>query len=88
MAVLLIAYDLNKETKRPPIVKTIKEKWSWAMLSESSYAIETSESPETVFNKLNHMIDENDRLYVINLRSPYRSWGKKGVNKWLDENLP
>ena len=88
MAVLLIAYDLKKETNRPPIVKTIKEKWpTWARLSESSYAITTQQAAQQVYKALSHLLDENDELYVVNLRSPY--WGTSGdVNKWLKNNLP
>lgn len=87
MTVLLIAYDLNKEFNRPPIVAEIKKKWpTWARLSESSYAIKTQQSPEEVYKALNHMLDSNDELYVVRLNFPY--WGTRGeVNQWLGKNL-
>lgn len=87
MAVLLVTYDLNKEIKRPKIVEAIK-KYSWARLSESSYAIATTETPQTVYNKLTEFLDGDDQIYIINLRKPYWGFGPKDVNDWLDSNLP
>ncbi|MDX9860543.1 MAG: hypothetical protein RBS99_06455 [Rhodospirillales bacterium] len=89
MAFLLVTYDLNKETKRPNIVGAIKEiSGSWAKLSESSYAVQTEQTPKTVYDGLKQFIDSNDNLYVINLRKPYYGQGPKDVNDWLESNLP
>tara|TARA_R110001583_G_scaffold87175_2_gene227800 strand:+ start:4033 stop:4197 length:165 start_codon:yes stop_codon:yes gene_type:complete len=53
MSVLLITYDLNKETRRPDMVGAIKKlSNSWAKLSESSYAIKTAKSPKSVYEAL------------------------------------
>jgi len=87
MITYIVTYDLNKETKRPPIVKEIKDLGNWAKLSESSYAISTSLSAQQVYEKLKHLIDNNDNLYVITLKNPYSGFGKKEVNDWLEQNL-
>lgn len=85
---LLITYDLNKETTRPPIVKKIKELCpAWAKLSESSYAVETSHTPENLFSALKSLIDSNDNLYIITLKKPWTGFGPKDVNEWLEQNL-
>ena len=60
--VYLGTYDLNQETKRPPIVEEIKKLGEWAKLSESSYAIATSQSVDPVFAKLKPLIDGNDQI--------------------------
>jgi len=86
MAVYIVTYDLNKETKRPDILSDIK-KTSWAKLSESSYAISTTETPTEVYNRLSKHIDNNDNLYVITLKKPYYGKGPKDVNDWLANNL-
>lgn len=86
--VLLITYDLNKETTRPPIVKTIKEIcYSWAKLSESSYVINTTLSVDQVFSKLKPLIDQNDNIYIITLKKPWSGYGPQDVNQWLEKNL-
>ena len=86
MAVFLVTYDLNKETSRPPIVKFIRETWNFAMLSESSYAVE-GDSASNIYDALSSFIDENDDLFVIPLKRPYEGWGQKIVHQWLHEKL-
>lgn len=88
MAVLLITYDLNNETKRPPIVRDIKECGSsWAKLSESSYAVETTATPKQVYSFLSRHVDADDQLYVITLARPHYGYGAPAVSQWLDEKL-
>ncbi|MFS8037694.1 hypothetical protein ACI7BZ_12165 [Xanthobacter sp. AM11] len=87
MAVLLVTYDLNREVVRPNIVKAIKDLGSWAKLSESSYAIDVSDTPQGVFNRLSPLLDGDDNLYVVTLSRPYFGRGPKEVNEWLAARL-
>jgi hypothetical protein len=88
MAVLLVTYDLNKPGKDyNDLLKTVKN-YPWARLSESSYAIKTEQAPHQVFDKLKPFLDQNDNLYIINLKRPYAGFGHKEVNDWLESNLP
>jgi hypothetical protein len=87
MPVLLITYDLKKPGQDySDLYKVIKE-YAWARLSESSYAIETNESPEVVFNKLEPYIDANDYLLVITLKRPFAGRNAKDVIDWLESRL-
>lgn len=87
MDTLLVTYDLRKPGQDyTDFHKTIKS-YSWARLSESSYAILTSASPSDVYNKLRPYMDDNDTLYVIGLHQPWMGYGPVEVNKWLDKNL-
>ena len=87
MSVKLITYDLNKETKRPDILSDIKAYEGWARLSESSYAVDTKDSVDKIYEKLSKHIDGNDYLYVITLKKPWNGFGLKKVNDWLESNL-
>lgn len=88
MPALLVTYDLNRPGKDyPDLLKAIKE-YSWAKLSESSYAISTSNSTSDVFNQLRAFIDSNDNIYVINLKRPHAGFGPPAVNDWLENHLP
>jgi len=88
MSVLLVTYDLNREANRPNITKKIRETGtSWAMLSESSYAIETSRTPDDVYSALKPLIDSNDNIYIITLKKPWTGFGTKEVNDWLANKL-
>jgi len=86
MATYVVAYDLNRETKRPPIVDEVK-KTDWARLSESSYAISTFETSTQVYNRFKKHLDDNDNLYVITLSRPWYGWGPKDVIQWLTDKL-
>ncbi len=87
MPAYVVAYDLNKETKRPKIVDEVKE-FSWARLSESSYAISTNLTAQQVYARFEKHIDSNDRLYVIPLKKPFAGFGPEAVNDWLDKHVP
>ena len=87
MSTLIVTFDLNKEVKRPNILKEIKKGGNWAKLSESSYAISTSESPLQVYKRLEPYLDGNDNCYVITLNAPYYGQGPQDVNQWLENNL-
>lgn len=88
MPVLLVTYDLNKPGQDySDLLKTIKG-YAYAKLSESSYAILTDKSPQTIYDQLKPTIDKNDNLYVINLKRPYSGQGPQEVNNWLEKRLP
>jgi hypothetical protein len=87
MTVLLVTYDLNAPGKKhKEVLEKIKE-YPWAKLSESSYAIKTTSTPQSLFDSLKPHIDNSDNLYVITLKMPYAGFGPKDVNDWLDSNL-
>jgi len=88
LTAFVVAYDLNKEVKRPQIVTLLKKMFpEWAMLSESSYAIETTLGAKQVYDVFAHMLDSNDALYVIHLRNPWWGSGPQAVLDWLKSHL-
>lgn len=88
MAVYIVTYDLNKETKRPNITAHLKAGYEvWAKLSESSYAIETEDESETIYSYMLPLLDADDSLLVITLKRPYFGQSSKAVIDWLDGNL-
>lgn len=87
MAILLVTYDLNKQGQDYADFYKFLEKYSYARLSESSYAISTNNSPSDIYNALFPHIDKNDRLYIITLNQPYAGFGLTEINDWLAANL-
>lgn len=88
MTVLIVTYDLNKETKRPPLLADLKKLYPiWAKLSESSYAIKTEATPQAVYDSVQKHLDGNDALLVVTLKQPYYGQSSKEVIDWLDDNL-
>lgn len=88
MAVYLVTYDLHQPgTNYADVLEQIKKSPGWCQLSESSYAISTSETVGAAYKRIHAKVDDNDTLYVINLRKPYSGRGPKKVNDWLDQHL-
>lgn len=89
MAVRIITYDLNKEKSKTDYdgFYSVIKSYPWAKLSESSYAIETYESPSSVYSKLNQYIDKNDYVLIITLSSPYYGQHDQQVLDWLTSKL-
>ena len=87
MPVCLVTYDMNVPgNDYEGLLKTIKN-YAWARLSESSYAIETYETPQQVFDKLRPLLDQHNNLYVINLKKHFVGYGPQDVNDWLEKKL-
>lgn len=89
MAVRIITYDLDKETTSQDykdIIAWIKNR-SWARLSESSYAIDTQDSPQTIYNALKPYLDDGDHLLILTLTRPYYGIHSKDVIDWLEKKL-
>lgn len=87
MSVYLVTYDLKKPGQDySDVLKTIKS-YSWARLSESSYAIKTTETADSIEQKIRQNTDSNDNVYVIALHLPWAGYGPQDVNKWLNDNL-
>ena len=60
MAVMLVTYDLSRSGQDHSEVLDVIERYSWTRLSESAYAMETDESPETVCDDLVARIGSED----------------------------
>jgi hypothetical protein len=88
MAILLVTYDLNRPGQDYSDFHKIIKIYPNIKLSESSYAIQTDESPFDVYSLLNPHLDKNDQLYIITLRKPFHGFGPELVNDWLTERLP
>ena len=88
MSVLLVTYDLNKPGQDYKDLLKLVKSYAHARLSESSYAIITDKSADTVFEELKKYIDKNDNLLVINLNKPFAGRQAQEVLDWLTKNLP
>ena len=91
MPILLVTYDLNEEgaaysATRKKVVDYIEDH-DWARLSESSYAIDTTETPKQVYEALVPHLDDNDDLLVFTLTTPYWGQADDEVVEWLEGKM-
>lgn len=90
MSVLIVTYDLDRESNSSDyegIIAIIKEEKNWAKLSESCYAMDTSRSPQHLFEKIKPLLDGGDRLLIFTAGSPYFGQHSKEVIAWLGKKL-
>ncbi len=84
----LIMYDLRapgRDYNR--LYDAIKSYGTWGKLTESSWAIVSSQSVEAIRNFLINYIDVNDRLIVV-LSGRSAAWQNMMANtEWLKQNL-
>jgi hypothetical protein len=89
MPVLLITYDSEKPGQDcQKILEFIKSSTTWAKLTEYSYAIQTEETPESIFKQLTPFLSDKSKVFVINLTRPYAGVKTHAVSLWLEKSLP
>lgn len=87
MRSLLVAYDLNNEVRRPPIVDEIRKSPGYARLSESSYIISTDETVQQVYDRFNPLIDKDDDFFVVTVTRPWIGYSFRNVMDWLKSHV-
>ena len=89
MASYIITYDLKKPGRNyQALYDRIKAYGTWAHITESSWAIVSSERAVDIRDRLQGVIDSNDALFVARASTP-AAWFNLGTNmtNWLKKNL-
>lgn len=86
--VLLISYDLNGK-ERPSAYAAVKNAIERNAISYrkplfSQWLVETRSAPNAWVDMLLKVMDSNDRLLVVQVRSPYQGWLENAVWTWLE----
>ena len=89
MALRLLSYDLNQEKTKEDYegFYSVIKSYSYARLSESSYALDTEDQPETIYALLEPYIDDNDNVMILTLSKPYYGFHRQPVIDWLQAHL-
>lgn len=83
--VLLITYDLKRPVQNyAALHEEIKRGGTWWHHLESTWIIETTESPQQMYNRLVRHIDQNDRLLIIEVKRNYWGWLTDKAWEWLN----
>ncbi|KAF1680469.1 hypothetical protein [Veillonella sp. R32] len=85
MSVFLISYDLNKQGQNyTDLIKAIKSYNSYCQCLNSQWLIATNDSSNTVYNHLAPKIDNNDRLFIVQVVQPLQGWLSQDVIDWIE----
>lgn len=84
----IIMYDLRAPGRNyEQLYQAIKSYGIWGKLTESSWAIVSSQTAENIRNFLLSFIDSNDRVMVV-LSGKSAAWNNMMAdNNWLKTNL-
>ena len=88
MAVRLISYDPNEPGRDDTaFFDVVKRYGPWAKLTEFSYAVVTSVSPEIIMERLKQYAEPYDIVCVITLAAPHCVHGHEDLDDWLSRKL-
>ncbi len=83
----LVALDLKKAgSDYADLLEAIKEFSSYTQLSRATFAIETDDSPEKVFEALEKHLDRYDFCYVLQLGRGLAGRGSDRATRWLQSH--
>lgn len=86
--VYLITYDINKVVKNYEdlytAIKNISGDYQHPL--ESTWFVSSDLSREEIYNRLRHLMDAKDRLFIIRMKGEYYGWLSKNVWEWLNSH--
>jgi len=82
--ILLVTYDLVNPGKDYSLLyEALKEAPAWWHYLESTWLIKTNLSPQQWFNKLKPFIDDNDRIFIMEITKNYQGWLPRKAWDWI-----
>lgn len=82
--ILLISYDLNKPGQNySALYEEIKSYGTWWHHLDSTWLIETNETPTQCAEKIRKHLDANDNLLIIEVCKNYQGWLPEKGWEWI-----
>ena len=89
MHTLLISYDLIAPGRNYESIRGFLESHDWTKPVQSLYLIKTSQTAKELLDSLNHFLDPNDKVIVVDVTKNSTAW--KGLadkaSNWIKQNL-
>ena len=87
-AIYIVTYQATNAATGARVLAELKRVAGWAKLTDTSYAITSSRTPQQVYERFEALLGSEDTLYVFTVRRPYYGQGLSEVNEWLSKHLP
>ena len=88
MTVYAVIYDLKALLRNySDLYDELKKSKSWWHYLKSAWLIETDETPEQVWNRIQSHIDKNDFILIIEVRRNYQGWLPQEAWDWANEHV-
>lgn len=89
MTVYCVSYDLNKSGQNyNALYEELKKSPGYWHHLDSTWLISTSESANTLSERLRKHLDNNDNILVIRVTRPYAGWLPEDAWEWIDQHIP
>ena len=87
MAAYLVTYDLNSPGQDYDALYARIKSYKWAKITESSWAVSTSQTAVQVRDHLWAVMDANDKLLVSRMGASAWYGLPDDVTQWLKDNI-
>lgn len=89
MTPYIITYDLINPGQKYDDIKDIISNLSSAYihLQKSVWLIKSSETPDSICSKIRTVIDNNDELFICELKHNYQGWHSEKSWNFIRENI-
>jgi hypothetical protein len=87
MATYIISYDIPETSDCQSLIERIKQYGTWAHITQSTWAVVSSDTASTIRDALNSFIPEGGRLIVVQTAN-IAAWNNTlCTNDWLQKNI-
>lgn len=87
--VYIVTYDLKAPNRDyNGLYEELKKSPKWWHYLQSSWLIQTSETPDQIWNRIHMHIDANDYALIIEVRDNCQGWLPKDAWDWIHTNVP
>ena len=89
MSLKIVSYDLKSQNRDyTQLISAIKEEGSWWHYMESFWLLDTKKSVDDLVEKLKDLLDQEDRLLIIDLSSrDYNGWLPQTAYDWISKRI-
>lgn len=86
--VYMVSYDLNKLGQDyEGLYEELRRSSGYWHYLDSTWLISTSESANSIFNRLRPSIDNNDSVLIIDVGRDYSGWLSKKAWEWIKQQI-
>ena len=84
-----VTYDLKTPGRNyTALFEALKQSPKWWHYLQSTWLIQTTETPDQVWGRLVQQIDRTDFLLIIEVRRSTQGWLPKDAWDWITQNVP
>lgn len=89
MKAYCVSYDLKAPGRNySGLYVELKKSGLWWHYLESTWLVGTDETPNQMWQRYSHHIDQNDRLLIIEVRDNTQGWLTQKAWDWIHKNVP